>query len=128
SADRIGSIGRATLRAVFAYDAGGRVDEAPSSYLVIGQNTLPRWSVALLVLTLLLPVLAASVDSFARVRRRREPVVPWLRSIAAGVVPFLVALGVAEFLVLVGQAPDAPSIPVPPQTYPWGGSAAVSLG
>lgn len=128
NADRLGSIGRATLRTVFAYDAGGRVNEAPSSYVLIAQKILPRWSVALLVATLLLPLLAAAIDSFARVRRRREPVVPWLRWIAAGVVPFLVALAVAEFLVLVGQAPDAPPIPLPPTVHTLDGSAGLSLG
>ena len=128
NADRLGSIGRATLRTVFAYDAGGRVREAPSSYVLIAQKILPRWSVALLVATLLLPLLAAAIDSFARARRRREPVVPWLRWIAAGVLPFLVALAVAEFLVLVGQAPDAPPIPLPPTVHTLDGSAGLSLG
>jgi hypothetical protein len=127
NADRIGSIGRALLRTVFAYDSGGRVAEAPSSFLLIGQNLLPRWSVALLVLTLLLPLGAAAVDSFARVRRRHEPVVPWLRWIGAGVVPFVVALLAGEFLVLVGQAPDAPPIPLPPRANPLDGGAGVTL-
>jgi hypothetical protein len=44
------------------------------------------------------------------------------------VVPFLVTLAVAEFLVLVGQAPDAPPMPLPPSTYPLDGSAGVTLG
>ena len=61
-------------------------------------------------------------------RRRREPVIPWLRWIAAGVVPFLVALAVAEFLVLVGQAPDAPPVPLPPSAHPLDGSAVLTLG
>src|SRR4051794_34463850 len=94
NADRLGSIGRATLRTVFAYDAGGRVGESPSSFLLLAQKQLPRWAVALLVLTLLLPLFAATIDGFARVRRRREPVLPWLRWLGAGVLPFLVALAV----------------------------------
>src|SRR3954468_23202013 len=126
-ADRLGSIGRATLRTVFAYDAGGRIDESPPSFLLIAQNMLPRWSVALLALSLLLPVIAASVDSFARGRRRHEALVPWLRWLAAGIVPFLVALAVAEFLVLIGQAPNAPPVPLPPQVHRLDGPAALSL-
>jgi hypothetical protein len=82
----------------------------------------------LLIASLLLPLLAASIDSFARARRRREPVVPWLRWIAAGIVPFLVALAVGEFLVLVGQAPDAPPVPLPPTEHPLNGAAGVTLG
>jgi hypothetical protein len=73
-------------------------------------------------------VLAAAIDAFARVRRRREPVLPWLRWIASGIVPFIVALAVAEFLVLVGQAPDAPPVPLPPAVYPLDGAAALTLG
>src|SRR4051794_18591225 len=128
NADRLGSIGRATLRTVFAYDAGGRVDEQPSSFLLIGQKLLPRWSIALLAAALLLPLIAAAIDSFARMRRRHEPVTPWLRWIGAGTVPFLVALALAEFLVLVGQAPDAPPVPLSPTFHSFGGAAALSLG
>src|SRR4051794_16891170 len=128
SADRLGSMGRATLRTVFAYDAAAGIRESPPSFLLIAQNMLPRWSVALLALSLLLPVIAASVDSFARGRRRHEPVVPWLRWLAAGIVPFLVALAVAEFLVLIGQAPNAPPVPLPPSAHPMEGAAWISLG
>ncbi|HEX6714860.1 MAG TPA: hypothetical protein VF066_15825 [Thermoleophilaceae bacterium] len=128
NADRLGAIGRATLRTVFAYDTGGRVDERPSSYVLVAQKMLPRWSVALLVASLLLPLLAAAIDSFARARRRREPVLPWLRWIAAGALPFLVALAVGEFLVLVGQAPDSPPAPLAPSVYPLDGAAGLTLG
>src|SRR3954447_19797321 len=127
-ADRLGAIGRAPLRTLFAYDAGGRVEEPPSSYVLIAQKLLPRWSVALLAATLLLPLLVAAVDAFARARRRREPVLPWLRWICAGVVPFLVALAVGEFLVLVGQAPDAPPLPLPPNVHALDGAAGLTLG
>jgi hypothetical protein len=128
SADRLGTIGRAALRTVFAYDAGANVAESPSSFVLIAQDRLPQWSVALLVATLLLPLVVAAVDSLARVRRRREPVLPWLRWIGAGVVPFLVALVVGNFLVLVGLAPNAPPMPQPPKTYAFDTSAAVTLG
>ena len=127
SADRIGSIGRATLRTVFAYDAAGDVRESPSSFVLIAQDLLPRWSIALLCLTLLLPLFAASIDAFARVRRRREPVVPWLRQLLAGVVPFAVAWVLAQFLVLVGEVPDAPSVALPPGVHPLHGSGWVAL-
>jgi hypothetical protein len=128
NADRLGSLGRATLRTVFAYDAGGQVDEQPSSFLLLAQKRLPRWSVALLVFTLLLPLVFAAVDGFARVRRRREPVLPWLRGIGAGLVPFAVAVALAEFLVLVGQAPNPPPMPLPPHTLPLDGAAGLTLG
>jgi uncharacterized membrane protein (UPF0136 family) len=43
-------------------------------------------------------------------------------------VPFLVALAIGDFLVLVGQAPDAPPVPQPPRMNPLDGSAALTLG
>jgi hypothetical protein len=126
-ADRIGSLGRATLRTIFAYDAAGPVDEKPSSFVLVAQKLLPQWAVALVVGALLLPLIAAAIDSFARMRRRREPVVPWLRWIAAGVVPFLVALALAEFLALVGVVPDTPPVPLPPGSHKLDGTASVTL-
>lgn len=128
NADRLGSLGRATLRTVFAYDAGGFADERPSSFLIVAQKVLPAWAVSLLVAALLLPLPAAAIDSFARMRRRHEPVLPWLRWIGAGMVPFLAALLLAEFLVLVGVAPHAPSVPLPPDSHNLDASGAVSLG
>jgi hypothetical protein len=124
----VGSLGRATLRAVFAYDTAGQIDEAPSSFLIVGGKVLPEWAVALLVAALLLPLGAASIDAFARVRRRRAPVLPWLRWIAAGAAPFLVALLMAELLVLIGIAPDTPPVPLPPNSHRLDTSAGVSLG
>lgn len=127
SADRLGSLGRATLRTVFAYDAAGRIGEKPSSFVLIAQTLLPSWSVALLVAALLLPLAAAAVDGFARVRRRHEPVVPWLRWIGARALPFLVALIVGDFLVLVGEAPSAPPVPQPPSAHTLHGAGWVTL-
>jgi hypothetical protein len=127
NADRIGSLGRATLRTIFAYDAAGPVDEKPSSFVLVAQKLLPQWAVALLVAALILPVIAAAIDSFARMRRRREPVVPWLRWIAAGAAPFLVALALAEFLALVGVVPDTPPVPLPPGSHKLDGVAGLTL-
>ena len=42
------------------------------------RNVLPAWAVRLLVGALLLPPLLVAVDGFARVRRRHEPVGPWV--------------------------------------------------
>jgi hypothetical protein len=128
NADRIGSLGRATLRTIFAYDGAGPVDEKPFGFVLVAQKVLPQWAVALLVGALILPLIVAAIDSFARMRRRREPVVRWLRWIAVGVVPFLVALALAEFLALVGVVPDAPPMPLPPGLHKLDGIAGVTLG
>lgn len=128
SADRLGSLGRATLRSLFAYDAAGAVPEAPASFLVFAQKTVPAWAVALVVAALLLPLPATAIDAFARARRRREAVAPWIRWLIAGLVPFAIAYSLAELLSLVGQSPDPPPAPVDPALFGLDGSAVVSLG
>jgi hypothetical protein len=84
---------------------------------------LPGWVISLLAGALLLPVLVASVDAFARARRRQVDVLRWLRWVAAWVAPFLAALALAQFLALVGATPTPPPAPVPPTVLPLDAAA-----
>ena len=112
--DRLGSLGRATLRTVTAIDQDGRPEHGPQSYVLAVTQVLPGWVLALVGGTLLLPALTASVDAFARARRRRLPVLPWLRWLGTWIAPFLAAFAVAEVLALSGATPSPPPAPVPP--------------
>ena len=89
-------LGRATLRTLTAVDQGGRPQHGPESYVQAVSQVLPGWVISLLAGALLLPVLVASVDAFARARRRHVDVLPWLRWVAAWVAPFLAALALAS--------------------------------
>ena len=126
--DRLGALGRATLRTVTALDQGRRPQHGPESYLLAVSQVLPGWLISLLAGTLLLPVVVASVDAFARARRRRIEVLPWLRWIGAWVAPFLAGLAVAELLALTGATPPPPPAPVPPTQLPLDGPALAVLG
>lgn len=125
--DRLGSLGRAALRTASALDSGRRLEHGPSSYVIVARNVLPGWALALIALVLLLPPLVASVDAAARARRRRERLARWWLWTLAGAAPFALGLVVAEFLVLVGQAPQAPAAPEPPASEPPGASGIVTL-
>ncbi|HEV7774607.1 MAG TPA: M28 family peptidase [Conexibacter sp.] len=110
SAERLTAFGRAALRSVGALDGGG---DLPGSepYMLLEHKVLPSWSVRLLAIALMVPVLLAAVDAFARVRRRRERVGMWLGWAALSVLPFLLAALVAIGLFrtgLIEAAPDAP--------------------
>jgi hypothetical protein len=110
SVARLTAFGGAALRSVGALDGGG---DLPGSepYVLLEHKLLPAWPVRLLAIALLLPVLLAAVDAFARVRRRRERVGRWLIWVAAGVLPFLLSalLAVALFRTeLVEAAPNGP--------------------
>jgi MFS family permease len=121
--DRLGSLGRATLRTVTALDAGRRPAHGPKSYIQAVSQVLPGWVLSLLAGSLLLPVLVASVDAFARARRRHVDVLRWMRWLGAWVAPFLAALALAQLLAVVGATPSPPPAPVPPDVLPLDGPA-----
>jgi hypothetical protein len=111
SAARLTAFGRAALRSVGALDGGGGLPGS-ESYVLLERKVLPAWPVRLLAIALMLPVLLAAVDAFARVRRRRERVGMWLRWVAVGVLPFLLAALLAVGLFRVGLIEAAPGAPV----------------
>jgi hypothetical protein len=125
--ERLGSLGRSALRTIGALDQGPAPERGPRTYVTVAGQVMPGWVLALLAGSLILPVLAASVDALARARRRRAAVGPWLTWIAAGIVPLLVGYAVAMFLALVGVTPEAPPAPVAPSLYPLDGPAIVTL-
>jgi hypothetical protein len=125
--DRLGTLGRATLRTLTAIDADGRPAHGPESYLQAVSQVLPGWVLSLLAGSLLLPVLVASVDAFARARRRHVEVLKWMRWLGAWVAPFLAALALAQLLSLVGATPSPPAAPVPPDVLPLDGPALAVL-
>jgi hypothetical protein len=125
--DRLGGLGRATLRAVTALDQGPAPERGPRSYVTVADQVMPGWVLAALAAALILPAAAAAIDAFARARRRRAPVAPWLVWIAVGALPILVGLVVAELLALAGATPDPPPSPVAPDLVPLDGPALAVL-
>lgn len=126
SARQIGAMGRAVLEATNALEAGPAVP-APSSYLVWDGKVIPSWAVRLLVLALMLPVLAATVDGVARARRRGHAISRWVGWVLASAVPFVLAV----LLVLIARATSwiaaAPPAPVQSGAVPLGGGAVALL-
>ena len=88
---RTASLGNAVLQTVNSLDHGQAVG-APSAYLVISGQRVPLWAVQLLVLALILPVAASTLDAVARTRRRGHTLVRWLGWVLTGAVPFVIAL------------------------------------
>lgn len=126
--DRIGGLGRATLQTLSAIDASGSIEHGPPSYLTVGRNLVPEWAVALLSAALILPALVASVDAFARARRRHEPVASWTSWVVARIVPFAVGLLVAILLVLTRLAPNLSAAAPAPSYEPLDPTAGALLG
>jgi hypothetical protein len=124
---QIESSGRAILGALGALDGGPDIPAGQETVLLLGANTIPSWAVRLLVGAMLLPLLLVALDAFARVRRRREPVVPWAGWALLCAAPFLFC---ALFVVLLGKIHAigaSPPAPVPARAVPLGSSAVAAL-
>lgn len=111
--ERFEAFGRAALRSITALDANAAVPPEPRAELYAQRKLLPGWAVRLLVGALILPAALAAVDGFARVRRRRHPVGMWIAWVAAGALPFALALLFAWLLSLVGLMPTPPPAAAP---------------
>jgi peptidase M28-like protein len=116
---RITQMGRTVLQALNALDVAGTVP-APSAYLVYGGKVVPPWAIRVLVLVLILPVVAVTIDGAARARRRGTSIVAWLVWVLAGALPFVLALLLAIVARLVGVLKVVPPGPVPAGAVPLG--------
>jgi hypothetical protein len=124
---QIGQFGRTTQDAVSALDSG-RPMPGPSAYLLVGGNVVPAWAVRLLVLGLIVPVLGATIDAFARTRRRGHAVGPWAGRVLAAGVPLALGVAIVLFAKAVGLLEMAPPAAAAAGAVPIGTTGAVLLG
>lgn len=119
----VGEFGRAAQAVVQAVDAAPAAPEhGPNTYLEVGGNLVPGWTVSLLALGLLLPALVAAIDATARVLRRAEPLgegLAWSMSLA---LPAIGALAAVYLLSFVGVVPR-PRFPFDPSRFEVGVAA-----
>lgn len=114
SEQRMEGMGRALLRSLTALDEGPDVlPGTPQSTVQVRYQLLPLWAIRLLGAVAFLPALLAAIDGLARVRRRREAILPWMAWILAIGSPLLAAGLVLMLLRVVGlvTAPPAPVFP-----------------
>lgn len=109
SLSQITTMGRTVLQTLTALDAGSTIS-SPSSYLVFDGKSIPSWAVQLLVLTLIIPVLVATIDGLARARRRGHSIVRWTVWVLAAALPFALVVAVIVIARLAGLivAPPGP--------------------
>ncbi len=100
--NRLGQIGRAAQRSIDAMQQGIALAPGPPSYVYLGPRVVRGWAIELLLIGALLPYLAATVDLFARCRRRRIRIAPALRSYRSRLAFWLWAGSVFGLLTLAG--------------------------
>jgi hypothetical protein len=123
---RLAGFGRAALRSLVALDEGPDLRAEPARDVVALGKVLPEWAARLFIGALLLAPVLATIDGFARVRRRHQPVGRWLGWIAAAAAPVVIAAAFASLLGLTGLL-TAPAGPVPGGAIPVDGAARAAL-
>jgi hypothetical protein len=127
SAPTLGDYGRAALYLLMTLDQTTEpLEHGPGTYLTIGDNLIPGWSIALLAICLLLPAGVASVDATARSWRRGEGRPRDLGWVATRSLPFVSALLLAHVLALTGLA-QRPEFPYDPGRFEVGWRAAIVI-
>ncbi len=124
---RLEVFGRAALRAITALDNGPTLGGGPQAYVVTKRKLIPGWAIRLFSGALLLPVWAATLDGYARARRRRGNAGRWVAWVLATGLPFAVAAGFAVILALLGLIETAPGAALLPSAVDLDGAAYAAL-
>jgi Peptidase family M28 len=128
SEGRLENFGRAVLSAVDALDSGRDISPGPQAALLLNRKVIPGWAIRLLLGALMVPSLLVTVDTLARVRRRREPIGQWMLWTLACAAPFfLCALLIMALGKLGIVAAPSPAL-VSAQAIAVNGSARLALG
>ncbi len=110
-APRMGAYGRATLRTLHALDRTRVGVGAPQSELAIVGRLLPQWSLQVLLLALVLPLLFPAIVVALTLARDGHPLVPgaaWAAGCATGpLVAGLLAIGLGRIGIV------SPAVPAP---------------
>jgi Peptidase family M28 len=124
---RIGQIGRATQGLVGSLDEGLELARGTHSYVYLGSRLVRGWTIEFALVAMLLPFIVATVDLFARCRRRRIPVAPALRAYRSRLGFWLWAGAMFLFLALVGVWPGGAARPINPETSAAGNWPTLGL-
>jgi hypothetical protein len=125
SASRLGNVGTAIQSLVLAFDQGPPPDSPSSSYLLSSDRVVRGWTIAILLVALLVPPALPLADLLTRMRRRSAPLWPAVRSFGERLVVPLVFVGALRVEGALGIVPNAHQHPFPGQSA---GMGVVGLG
>lgn len=117
--------GRAALRTLTTFDDRPNPSDPVTAGLRVGGKLIPAWALTLLIGMLLLPLVVATVDAWARARRRAESATRGVLAVPAALITLAAVVMILRSLAALG-AIDAPPLPVEPQALT--GSAPVVFG
>ncbi len=126
---RLGALGRSAQELVLALDGAAELARGTESYVHAGSLFVRGWALQFLLLSALLPFLVATIDLFARCRRRHVALAPALRSLANRVGVWAWAGVLFAAFVAGGLLPRGEPRPIDPHSSVAGDwPVAVLLG
>src|SRR5947207_465881 len=93
---RLAQLGGSAQELLGSLDQGVDLAQGTSTYVYLGSRLIRGWAIELVLIAALLPFFAATVDLFARCRRRRIPLAPAFRSYLSRLGFWLLLGGVFE--------------------------------
>jgi hypothetical protein len=109
---RLGALGRSAQELLGSLDEAAEVARGTDSYVYLGTRLVHGWTLQFVLLAALIPFLAATVDLFARCRRRHIALWPALRSYASRLGVWLWLGGAFALFTLIGILPSGAARPI----------------
>ncbi|MEX1358490.1 MAG: hypothetical protein WD981_07695, partial [Gaiellaceae bacterium] len=128
SRKQLEEVGRSAQSLLSSLDEGLQLSAGSRPYLYFGPRIVAGWAVALVLIGMLVPYLAATVDLFARLRRRRIPLAPALRSYRSRLAFWLFVGGLFAVFALFGAWPSGAARPLGPESDPARNWPIAALG
>jgi hypothetical protein len=125
---RLGQVGRATQNTIDALEQGVALPAGPSSYVYLGSRIVRGWAIEIVLVAALLPFLTATVDLFARLRRRRIRVSPALRSYRSRLAFWVWCGGLFGLFSVLGVWPGGAARPPSLENVRWPATGLLVLG
>jgi hypothetical protein len=113
---RLEEAGSSAQSLLTSLDEGFQLASGSHPYLYFGPRLIAGWAVQLVLIGMLVPFLAATVDLFARLRRRRIPLAPALRSFRSRLLFWLFVGGLFAAFAFFGAWPDGTDRPLSPDS------------
>jgi hypothetical protein len=127
SSESLENFGRAALSLMLALDATDQeIEHGPNAYIGLAGNLLPGWTIAVVALSLLLPVAVTAGAGLAASARSPAEAARGLLWTFVRVLPFLAALAVILLSDLVGLIPS-PEFPFDPAVEKLGTGGTISV-
>jgi hypothetical protein len=112
-ARRLEDLGRAAQALLGSLDEAVEVARGTDSYVYFGTRLVYGWTIEFVLVAALLPFLAATIDLFARCRRRHIALQPALRSYLSRLGVWLWLGGIFAVFALAGLLPSGEGRPLP---------------